>query len=111
VSAALPPIGTRVAVPVTRGGLPGYLRLTVAAYSVRGLRGDITPATAAVLDAADPDRETSLARVWAVLAAADGTRAGQYRASALDLLAGACAELDALEREILADLAALPVTA
>lgn len=113
MSAPLVPIGTRVAVPVQRGGAPGVMRLTVVGYTVTGTgaRGMLSAETAQGWQDADPEPDAPSARVWAVLTAADGTRAGQYRAAALPPLADRCAQLDAMERDTLADLAGLEVTA
>jgi hypothetical protein len=108
----LPPVGERVAVPVERGGLPAVLRLTIAGYQVSGLGTALR--SAAEVQAwhdRDADADGPTAHVWAVLAAADGTRCGHWRAAGLEELVNRCADLDALERATLADLECLAVTA
>lgn len=103
---ALPPIGARVAVPCRRGNTPGYVRLTVTAYTVAGL-GAVSHRAAATWHAEDSAADTPAARVWGILTTDGGADAGQYRAARLCQAAKLAAELDALELAVTADLAAL----
>lgn len=106
----LPAIGTRVAVPMERmdGSPAGVARLTLEGYAVTGTGGGLWHAERAqAWHDADADRGTPMARVWAVLRTDAGQRAGQYRAAALAPLVAHAAELDALERSVMAGLASL----
>jgi hypothetical protein len=108
VTAELPPIGTRIALPVeyvSDARPAGYARVTISGYTVAGL-GAVSERAAQSWHDHDADADTAAARVWAILTR-DGRPAGQRRASTLWPLAELAAELDALELAVTADLAAL----
>lgn len=109
VTAELPPVGTRIALPmeyVSDARPAGYVRVTISGYTVAGL-GAVSERAAQSWHDNDADADTAAARVWARLTDGTGRPAGQRRASTLWPLADLAAELDALELAVTADLAAL----
>lgn len=106
-AAELPPIGTRVAVPVSRidGAPAGYVRLTVEGYALSNVPGvRYAPEALQWAHDTDPDKDGPLAAVWAMLRTDAGQYAGQRRASSLAPLVAHCAELDELERSVMVAL-------
>lgn len=106
--AELPPIGTRVAVPVQRidGAPAGYARLTIEGYSLSNVPGvRYAPEALQWAHDTDPDKDGPLAAVWALLRTDAGQYAGQRRAGSLAPLVAHAAELDDLERSVTVALA------